>query len=168
MYLPVPADVALMHFFGALDTPSSLPNRSSLNPRTDDRSQRVCRTLGSFAVYMHDYGLDQFDSRVRDDGSCWNVTAANSSQPLLDSCSNTTRNRHYTWWCNKRPNNPCVFGCPNQVCHELFVVLDGPVSKAYLPYCGTLWHLIMSHGDAIHGKRCHPLCAKRCALGAEA
>jgi hypothetical protein len=108
-----------MHFFGALDTPSTLPNRSSLNPRTDDRSQRVCRTLGSFAVYMHDFGLDQFDSRFRDDAACWNVTAASSSQPLLDSCSGTTRNRHYTWWCNKRPNNPCVFGCPDQVGHYL-------------------------------------------------
>jgi hypothetical protein len=27
-------------------------------------------------------------------------------------------NRAYTWWCNKRPGNPCVFNCPNQVSWE--------------------------------------------------
>lgn len=109
------ADVALMHFFGALDTPNSLPNRANLHPRTDNRTERVCRTIGAFAVYMHDYGLDQFDSRFRDDIACWNVSAYNTSEPLLGNCSSITRNRHYTWWCNKRPNNPCVFNCPNQV-----------------------------------------------------
>lgn len=111
---PSLADIALMQFFGALDNQSSMPNRSALNPRTDDRGNRVCRTIGSFAVYMHDYGLDKFDSRFRDDMACWNVTAFNDSTPLQSSCNNTA-DRQYTWWCNKRPNNPCVFNCPNQV-----------------------------------------------------
>jgi hypothetical protein len=108
-----------MHFFGALDSNDTLPIRKDLKPRSDNRSQRVCRTIGSFAVYMHDYGLDQFDSRFRDDAACWNVSAVNSSAALLGNCSQTMRNRHYTWWCNKRPNNPCVFGCPNQVCDNI-------------------------------------------------
>lgn len=110
-----------MHFFGALDTGATLPNRTNLRPRTDNRHERVCRTIGSFAVYMHDFGLDQFDSRFRDDAACWNVSAANTSAPLLGNCSQVARNRHYTWWCNKRPNNPCVFGCPNQVRGNNFV-----------------------------------------------
>ena len=119
------ADVALMHFFGALDTQDSLPVRANIRPRTDNRTQRVCRTIGSFAVYMHDYGLDQFDSRFRDDSSCWNVSALNSSEALLSACNPTLRNRKYTWWCNKRPNNPCVFGCPNQV--RLFLLSSSTV-----------------------------------------
>lgn len=104
-----------MHFFGGVDNASSIPVRANLRPRTDDRSQRTCRTLGAFAVYMHDYGLDQFDSRFRDDGACWNVTAYGSADPLIANCSQGV-NRNFTWWCNKRPNNPCVFNCPNQVC----------------------------------------------------
>lgn len=108
------ADIALMHFFGALDNNISMPDRSSLRPRTDDRSKHICRTIGSFAVYMHDFGLDQFDSRFRDDQACWNVTAYNDSSPLIEHCTLDV-DRHYTWWCNKRPNNPCVFNCPNQV-----------------------------------------------------
>lgn len=102
-----------MQFFGALDNTGSMPNRSNINPRTDDRSKRTCRTIGSFAVYMHDFGLDKFDSRFRDDASCWNVTAFNTSTSLEGNCSQPV-DRHYTWWCNKRPNNPCVFNCPNQ------------------------------------------------------
>lgn len=107
------ADIALMHFFGALDSNASIPDRSQLRPRTDDRSNRTCRTIGAFAVYMHDFGLSKFDSRFKDDQSCWNGTFYNESS-VYDSCGGTV-DRHYTWWCNKRPNNPCVFNCPNQV-----------------------------------------------------
>lgn len=108
------ADIALMHFFGALDDSSTLPNRASLKPRTDDRNLRVCRTIGAFAVYMHDFGLDKFDSRFRDDVQCWNATGFGTGDNLTSGCSSVI-DRHYTWWCNKRPNNPCVFNCPNQV-----------------------------------------------------
>lgn len=107
------ADIALMHFFGALDSNTSIPNRSLLRPRTDDRSNRTCRTIGAFAVYMHDFGLSKFDSRFRDDQACWNGTFANDSS--LSTMCGSSIDRHYTWWCNKRPNNPCVFNCPNQV-----------------------------------------------------
>lgn len=98
-----------MRFFGALDTAATLPNRTSLDPRVDDRGSRTCRTIGQFAVYMHDFGLDKFDARFRDDAACWNGTAAGcaAAAPSTD--------RGYTWWCNRRPNNPCVYGCPNQV-----------------------------------------------------
>jgi hypothetical protein len=65
-------------------------------------------------VYMHDFGLSEFDSRFRDDQDCWNSTSSNSSA-VPTSCG-ADADRHYTWWCNKRPNNPCVFNCPNQVC----------------------------------------------------
>lgn len=98
-----------MRFFGALDTAATMPNRSALDPRVDDRGARSCRTIGQFAVYMHDFGLDKFDARFRDDVACWNGTlaacAAASPQP----------DRGYSWWCNRRPNNPCVYGCPHQV-----------------------------------------------------
>lgn len=97
-----------MRFFGALDTPDTLPNRSLLDARVDDRSSRSARTIGQFAVYMHDFGLDKFDARFRDDAACWNGTAA--------ACvAAASADRNYTWWCNRRPNNPCVYGCPNQV-----------------------------------------------------
>lgn len=121
-----------MHFFGALDTASSLPVRANLKPRTDNRTQRVCRTIGSFAVYMHDYGLDQFDSRLRDDAACWNVSAYNTSETLLGNCTGN-KNRQYTWWCNKRPNNPCVHNCPNQVTSCLEVFRDMSLHKLVLP-----------------------------------
>lgn len=96
-----------MRFFGALDTAATLPNRAALDPRVDNRGSRSCRTIGQFAVYMHDFGLDKFDSRFRDDVSCWNGSAA--------GCAASAPDRGYTWWCNRRPNNPCVYGCPNQV-----------------------------------------------------
>jgi len=101
-----------MRFFGALDTDATLPVRSALDPRVDDRSARQCRTIGQFAVYMHDFGLDQFDARFRDDKACWNGSAAGCAAPAAPAES---PDRAYTWWCNRRPNNPCVFGCPNQV-----------------------------------------------------
>jgi hypothetical protein len=99
-----------MNFFGALDTPASLPTRSTLLPREDDRSKRICRTIGDFAVYMHDYGLEHFDNNFRKDAACWSGT--NISDCLT---SIVGVDRGYTWWCNKRPNNPCVFNCPTQV-----------------------------------------------------
>jgi hypothetical protein len=98
-----------MRFFGALDTAATLPNRTALDPRVDDRGSRTCRTIGQFAVYMHDFGLDKFDARFRDDAACWNGTAA-ACVPAV-----APRDRGYTWWCNRRPNNPCVYGCPHQV-----------------------------------------------------
>jgi hypothetical protein len=88
--------------------------RDNLDPRTDDVNTRSCRTLGRFALYMHDYGLDKFDEAFRGDVACWNASAA-SPAALLAACSNSSVNRAYTWWCNKRPGNPCVFNCPNQV-----------------------------------------------------
>jgi hypothetical protein len=111
------ADIALMQFFGALDSNNTMPDRSQLQPRTDDRNNRTCRTIGAFAVYMHDFGLNKFDSRFRDDQDCWNSTFSNNSA-VPASCGGDV-DRHYTWWCNKRPNNPCVFNCPNQVCSWL-------------------------------------------------
>lgn len=103
-------DIALMNFFGSVDTPSSLPARDLLNPRADDRSLRLCRTIGDFAVYMHDFGLEHFDVNFRKDGRCWNGTdIAQCNAPIAGV------ERGYTWWCNKRPNNPCVFNCPTQV-----------------------------------------------------
>lgn len=103
-------DVALMRFFGGLNTPDSLPRRQNLDPRRDDRSLRVCRTVGDFAVYMHDFGFEHFDINFREDADCWNGTS-------ITNCgtASQTVQRGYTWWCNKRPNNPCVFNCPTQV-----------------------------------------------------
>lgn len=99
-----------MNFFGALDTAVSLPSRAALSPREDNRSGHVCRTLGDFAVYMHDFGLEHFDVNFRRDGACWNGTD-------IAGCYESSGDveRGYTWWCNKRPNNPCVFNCPTQV-----------------------------------------------------
>jgi hypothetical protein len=62
---------------------------------------------------MHDFGLSKFDSRFRDDQHCWNGTFSNETS-VSASCGGAV-DRDYTWWCNKRPNNPCVFNCPNQV-----------------------------------------------------
>lgn len=99
-----------MNFFGALDTSATLPGRATLSARTDDRSARTCRTLGDFAVYMHDFGLQYFDGNFRKDMACWNGTDING-------CFTTPVGveRGYTWWCNKQLNNPCVFNCPTQV-----------------------------------------------------
>ncbi|KAI8471295.1 MAG: hypothetical protein J3K34DRAFT_236056 [Monoraphidium minutum] len=102
--------IALMNFFGAVDNTASLPGRASLVPRAQDRSSSICRTIGDFAVYMHDFGLEHFDVNFRKDQACWNGSS-------IDSClvSQVGVQRGYTWWCNKRPNNPCVFNCPTQV-----------------------------------------------------
>jgi hypothetical protein len=108
-------DIALMQFFVAADDPADFPVRDTLDPRTDDVNTRSCRTIGRFALYMHDYGLDKFDEAFRGDVACWNASATSPGQ-LLAACSNSSMNRAYTWWCNKRPGNPCVFNCPNQVC----------------------------------------------------
>lgn len=59
---------------------------------------------------MHDYGLEHFDNNFRKDAACWSGT--NISDCLT---SIVGVDRGYTWWCNKRPNNPCVFNCPTQV-----------------------------------------------------
>jgi len=103
-------DIALMNFFGGLDTSTTLPGRATLSPRNDDRSTHICRTLGDFAVYMHDFGLKHFDVNFRKDVACWNGSD-------IEKCFVTIPGveRGYTWWCNKRPNNPCVFNCPTQV-----------------------------------------------------
>lgn len=88
----------------------SLPIRSSLAPRIDDRSKRICRTIGDFAVYMHDFGFEHFDVNFRKDADCWNgssIAACFNEIPSVE--------RGYTWWCNKRPLSPCVFNCPTQV-----------------------------------------------------
>lgn len=59
---------------------------------------------------MHDFGLEHFDVNFRKDGRCWNGTdIAQCNAPIAGV------ERGYTWWCNKRPNNPCVFNCPTQV-----------------------------------------------------
>jgi hypothetical protein len=100
-----------MRFFGALDTADTMPNRAAMDARVDNRSSRSIRTIGQFAVYMHDFALDKFDARFRDDAGCWNGTAANCTA----AGEAAARDRGYTWWCNRQPNNPCVFGCPNQV-----------------------------------------------------
>lgn len=103
-------DVALMRFFGGLNTADTLPMRQSLNPRHDNRSAHVCRTIGDFAVYMHDFGFEHFDVNFREDVMCWNGTNIQSCQGAAQGVE-----RGYTWWCNKRPHNPCVFNCPTQV-----------------------------------------------------
>jgi hypothetical protein len=56
-----------MQFFGAADDPADFPVRDDLDPRTDNVNQRSCRTIGRFALYMHDYGLDKFDEAFRGD-----------------------------------------------------------------------------------------------------